>query len=90
MEPEEIPEQRLERLRLATQGVRARPGLAARVMTRVVAEQSWQEALLAPAWRLLPVAFCAAAAACGLAYWSDQGASAALVWAEEPAGTVLE
>lgn len=90
MEAEETTEQRLERLRRATHTVRARGGFSGRVTARIEAEMSWQDALLAPAWRLLPIAFVAAAMACMLAYRSHIDASAALVWSEEPVGVVWE
>jgi len=85
MEPEETPEERLERLRRGTEAVRARGHFASQTMARLQAEVSWYVVLLGPARRLLPVAAVAAAAACSLAYLSDRAAADALALVDEPA-----
>lgn len=79
----ETPEERLERLREATAGIRARPGFVARVMGRVTAEPTWIELLPLVARRLWPVAALTVAVALLLAYWSDERASEALAWSDD-------
>lgn len=59
-------------------------------MARIRADGTWHDALLASAWRLLPLAFVAAVLTCVFAYRSEQEATSAMVWAEEPVGVVWE
>jgi hypothetical protein len=90
MEAEETTEERLERLRRATESIRARGDFAGRLLARVAAEPPWPEILLSSARRLLPLALVAAALSCSLAYRSHQDAGAALVWSEDPVGASWE